>query len=76
MINHDKWINTLPRINNPIQEIDHQRWEKTIPQKRTSTSVKKYSLMVLFFVFGLLFVSAEKIKTGIEKAYRIIDINL
>ena len=84
MINHDKWINTLPRTNNPMLEIDYERWEKTIPQKRTSISVKKYSLMILFFVFGLLFVSAVKNKTrnlqkeinNLEASISIIKYNL
>ena len=57
---------------------------KTIPQKRTSISVKKYSLMILFFVFGLLFVSAVKNKTrnlqkeinNLEASISIIKYNL
>ena len=84
MINQDKWINTLPRTNNSVQELDHQRWERTIPKKRSSTSVKKYSLMLVFFVFGLLFVSAVKNKTrnlqkeinNLEASIGVIKYNL
>ena len=84
MINQNKWISTLPKTSNSIQELDYQRWEKTIPKKRTGSSLKKYSLLIVFFVFGLLFVSAVKNKTrnlqkeinNLEASINIIKYNL
>ena len=67
MINKDKWINSLPKDKiEPNQEgyqLDSGRWENTIPKKRTFNSVKKYSLMLVLFVSGLLFVSVVKNET-------------
>ena len=67
MINKDKWINSLPKDKiEPNQEgyqLDSGRWENTIPKKRTFNSVKKYSLMLVLFVSGLLFVAVVKNET-------------
>ena len=67
MINNDKWIESIPKIDskntNNINQLDYSRWEKTIPKKNTYNSVKKYSLMSFLFVCGLLLVSAVKNET-------------
>ena len=70
MINHDRWINSLPKGNTKfsqtINQLDHDRWINTIPKKETYNSVKsvkKYSFMGILFVCGLLFVSVVKNET-------------
>ena len=67
MINKDKWIGSLPgkntRFSNTINQLDHDKWIKTIPKKKSRNSVRKYSLMSIVFVCGLLFVSAIKNET-------------
>ena len=72
MINQERWVNSLPNANskftNKTNELDHHRWINTIPKKNTHNSVKKYSLkkyslMTILFVCGLLFVSALKNET-------------
>ena len=64
MINNDKWINSLPNVrlkqNQDLLQIDPNKWVGTIPKKNTYNSVKKYSLMTIIFVCGLLFVSVIK----------------
>ena len=64
MINQSKWINSLPKKNinryEEINQIDHYRWVNTIPKKNKFNSVKKYSFLTIFFVSGLLLVSALK----------------
>ena len=72
MINNDKWINSLPNVNAKAEEesfqIDHNKWENTIPKKNTFNTVKKYSFMTIVFVFGLIFVSVVKNQTrNLEK---------
>ena len=72
MINSDKWINSLPNVNAKAEEesfqIDHNKWENTIPKKNTFNTVKKYSFMTIVFVFGLIFVSVVKNQTrNLEK---------
>ena len=80
MINQDKWISSLRKTNikfdEKIIQVDHHRWENTIPKKDTCNTVKKhsfntvkkYSLMTILFVCGLLFVSAVKNETrNLEK---------
>ena len=70
MINQDKWIDSLHKTNIKFNEetnqIDHHRWINTISKKTTYNTVRKYSsvkkftLMTVLFVCGLLFVSALK----------------
>ena len=73
MINQDKWINSIPKINNQfdekIKQLDSNRWVNTISKKTTYGSensygsAKKYSLTAILFVSGLLLVSAVKNET-------------
>ena len=77
MINQDKWVNSLPKTNTKynedINQVDYSRWINTIPQKNTYNNTYnnvawKYSLVVVLFVCGILFVSAIKNKTrNLEK---------
>ena len=88
MINKDKWIGSLPGKNtgfsNTISHLDHDKWIKTIPKKKSHNSVRKYSLMSMVFVCGLLFVSAIKNETrnlqkeinNLETSINLIKFNL
>jgi len=79
MINQHKWIKSLPKtnikFNKKENQVDHYRWVNTIPKKNTHDNVAthnnvawRYSLVVILFVCGLLFVSAVKNKTrNLEK---------
>ena len=71
MINRDKWIDSIPKTtikyNEQANQVDCNRWVNTIPKKDTFNKVTtynnpawKYSLVVVLFVCGLLFVSAVK----------------
>ena len=88
MINKDKWIGSLPgkntRFSNTINQLDYDKWIKTIPKKKSHTSVRKYSLMAIVFVCGLLFVSVIKNETrnlqreinNLETSINLIKFNL
>ena len=88
MINHDRWINSLPKGNLKIEEktneLDRYRWVNTVPKKKNYNYVKKYSLMTILFVGGLLFVSALKNETrnlqkeinNLEASINVIKHNL
>ena len=88
MINKDKWIGSLPgkntRFSNTINQLDHDKWIKTIPKKKSHNSVRRYSLMSIVFVCGLLFVSAIKNETrnlqkeinNLETSINLIKFNL
>ena len=72
MINNEKWINSIPKINFKNKEetiqIDNNKWINTIPKKDKYNSVKKYSLITIIFICGLLFVSIIKNQTrNLEK---------
>ena len=72
MINNDKWINSLPHVksknNQELAQIDHNKWVEIIPKRNNYNYVKKYSLMTIMFVCGLLFVSVVKNQTrNLEK---------
>ena len=88
MINKDKWIGSLPgkntRFSNTINQLDHDKWIKTIPKIKSHNSVRKYSLMSIVFVCGLLFVSVIKNETrnlqkeinNLETSINLIKFNL
>jgi len=83
MINNEKWLDSLHKINtkrtNRSPEINHEKWIETLPKKDTYNSVKKYSLISIFFVCGLMFVSVVKNETrNLEKEinYLKASINL
>jgi len=68
MIDHGRWIATLPIIKN--KNSDHKKystnpnkWTDTIPKKNTKNGVKKFSLTLVLFVIGLILVSTIKNKT-------------
>ena len=72
MINQDKWVNSLPikkvKFGDEINQVDRYRWVNTISNKKTYNVVKKYSIMTILFVCGLLFVSIVKNETrNLEK---------
>ena len=96
MINKSRWIDSLPKVNSKFNkeasELDHQRWVNTIPipipipipKKKTYSSTKKYSLMTILFICGLLFVSAlknetrnlQKVINNLETSINVIKFNL
>ena len=94
MINQDKWIDSLLKtnikFNEEINQIDHYRWINTISKKkiyndvRKYSAVKKYTLMTVLFVCGLLFVSAlkngtrnlEKEINNLTASVNVINFNL
>ena len=66
MINEEKWINSLPGKKNKLnvsteESISFQ--PATTSTKNSYNSVKKYSLLTILFVIGLIFVSAVKNET-------------
>ena len=72
MINKNKWVSSLPNINQKLNgeknQADHYRWINTIPKKKTYNIVKKYSLMAMLFICGFIIVSVVKNETrNLEK---------
>ena len=67
MINQHKWIKSLPKTNIKFNEkenqVDHYRWVNTIPKKDSYDSVKKYTLLTVLFICGIIFVSIVKNET-------------
>ena len=68
MIDHGRWIGTLPVIKN--KDSDHttfgtnpDKWTDTIPKKKNKNGVKKFSMTLVIFVIGLILVSTIKNKT-------------
>ena len=67
MINHHKWIDSLPKakkeIIETINQLDYENQLNKIPKKDSYSSVKKYSLLTVIFICGLIFVSIVKNET-------------
>ena len=68
MIDHGRWINTLPIIKNKdfndnTYSTNPNKWTDTIPKKKTKNGVKKFSFTLVLFVIGLILVSTIKNKT-------------
>ena len=72
MMDHSKWTDTLPNSNKSVKNesysLDPNRWTSTIPQKKTNNHIKKYSLTLAVFIFGLVVVSTTKnVTRSLEK---------
>ena len=88
MINHHKWINSLPKakkeIIESINQLDYENSINSIPKKNSYNSVKKYTLLTVIFICGLIFVSIVKNETrnlqkeinNIEASINLIKFNL
>ena len=68
MINQEKWIDSLKTKNNKnscseYYDIDPIKWTNTLPKKKNSTKIKKFSFTIALFVIGIVFVSVIKNKT-------------
>ena len=67
MINKEKWVRSLPAINNfsegDLNQLDHNKWISTISKKNVHNSFKKYTFCAILFICGLLLVSALKNET-------------
>ena len=88
MINHHKWISTLPKakkeIIETINQLDYENALNKVPQKDSYSSVKKYTLLTVVFICGLIFVSIVKNETrnlqkkinNLEASINLIKFNL
>ena len=88
MINHHKWIGSLPKAKKEIIEtmnqLDYENSENGIPKKNSYNSVKKYTLLTAIFICGLIFVSLVKNETrnlqkeinNLETSIKLIKFNL
>ena len=88
MINHHKWINSLPKpkkeIIETINKLDYENPLNEIPKKNSYSSVKKYTLLTAIFICGLIFVSIVKNETrnlqkeinNLEASIDLIKFNL
>ena len=67
MINHHKWIDSLPKakkaIIETINQLDYENPLNEIPKKDSYSPVKKYTLLTVIFICGLIFVSIVKNET-------------
>ena len=67
MINKDRWISSLPKSNLNIivekNQMNHDKWINTVSKKNNHYPTKKYSLITIIFVCGLVFVSTVKNET-------------
>jgi hypothetical protein len=81
MINQERWTDSLPKINrtfdNDKNQLNEDRWLKTISQKKQFNSVKSYSLVSAIFVCGLLTVSVIKNETRkLEKEITSLELSI
>ena len=72
MINSEQWKNTLPGINldkkNKNYDLDPEKWintlpNNTLPKKNKKSFAKSFSVTLIIFFIGLIFVSVIKNKT-------------
>ena len=72
MIDSNRWVNTIPsakkRSDQEETKLDFNRWINTIPKNKPNKPIKKYSLVTVLFVLGLIFVSVIKKETrGLQR---------
>ena len=67
MINSEQWKKTLPGINfveeNENYDLDPKKWINTLPENNKKSFVKSFSITLVIFLVGLIFVSVIKNKT-------------
>ena len=61
-LDSNRWINTLPNTNGD-NSLNPNKWINTLPKKNESNSFKKYSVITILFIVGLIFVSIVKNET-------------
>ena len=88
MINQHKWIESLPKakkeIIETINQLDSENSENSISKKNSDNSIKKYTLLTVIFICGLIFVSLVKNETrnlqkeinNLEVSIKLIKFNL
>ena len=72
MIDSNRWVNTIPSAKKKSDQeetkLDFNRWINTIPKSKPNRPIKKYSLVTVLFVLGLIFVSMIKNETrGLQR---------
>ena len=67
MINSEQWKKTVPGINfvkeNENYDLDPKKWINTLPKNNKKSFVKSFSITLVIFLVGLIFVSVIKNKT-------------
>lgn len=68
----NKWLVTIPKKKDPsdreIYSVDSNKWVDTIPKPKKTNKLGLYSIVVSFFIFGIVFVSVVKNQTrGLQK---------
>jgi len=65
----NRWINTLPKMKTSFSQDDHSlnvdKWIDSLPKKKLNNTIRNYSIVGAFFIFGLVLVSAIKNETRI-----------
>ena len=60
----NKWLVTIPKKKDPsdreIYSVDSNKWVDTIPKPKKTNKLGLYSIVVSFFIFGIVFVSVVK----------------
>ena len=80
-VDNERWEKTISKKN---EHEDNYRWEEAIPAENKYSVVKKYSVISVLFICGLVFVSIVKNKTrnleniinSLEASNNIIKFNL
>lgn len=81
MINEEKWLGTLTIIKSDLKndkkEEQYFKSNKSNFEKKTYGSIKKYSLITILFVSGLLLVSAIKNETrNLQREINILQASI
>jgi len=80
-MDYSKWTDTIPNnkkvVNNEDYSLDPNKWTSTIPTKKTKNHIKKYSVTIAAFIFGLVIVSTTKNETrSLEKEIRNLEVSI
>ena len=66
-MNPDKWLNTLPNSSFKSDQENYNsnpdKWINTLPKKNVNRPLKNYSITLILFIAGLIFVSVIKNQT-------------
>lgn len=77
----NRWINTLPKMKTSFSQDDHSlnadKWIDSLPKKKLNNTIRNYSIVGIFFIFGLVLVSTIKNETrNLEKEINNLQVSI
>ena len=77
----NRWTDTLPKMKTSFSQHDHSlnedKWINSLPKKKLNNTIRNYSIVGIFFIFGLVLVSTIKNETrNLQKEINNLQVSI